>query len=286
MKFLVLGAGGMAGHLITIYLKEKGEDVIGLATRNLSYCNSIVMDVTDFLKLEEIILKNHFDIIINCVGILNQTAEANIDQAILINSYLPHYLEKITTNIPTRIIHMSTDCVFSGKKGSYIESDLPDGESVYDRTKALGELNDNKNLTFRNSIIGPDIKCQGIGLFNWFMKQSETITGYDKSIWNGVTTLTLAKAIHAAAYTNLSGIYHLVNNKTITKYELLLLFKKYFNPNIEIIKVDGVNQDKSLINSRLDFKYIIQDYETQVEEMYDWVMQHAEVYQHYSLKGN
>ena len=101
---------------------------------------------------------------------------------------------------------MSTDCVFSGKTGGYDESSLRDGETFYDRSKALGELENQKDLTFRNSIIGPDLNEEGIGLFNWFMKQTGEINGYTKAMWTGVTTLTLAKAMESAVQQGLTGL--------------------------------------------------------------------------------
>lgn len=274
MKYLVLGAGGMAGHMITHYLLEQGEEVEGLEKRELSYCKTYSMDVTHFDKLQKIIEENNYDIIINCIGLLNQNAENNIDLAILLNSYLPHFLAKVTKNMETRVFQMSTDCVFSGKRGHYTENDFPDGETIYDRTKALGELNDEKNLTFRNSIIGPDINENGIGLFNWFMKQNGEINGFEKSIWTGVTTLTLAKAMHKASYENLTGLYNLVNNETISKYELLCLFNKYTNKALTINKVEGVILDKSLYRSRNDFDYSVPSYEQQIKEMIQWIQNH------------
>ena len=274
MKYIVLGAGGMAGHMITHYLLEQGEEVEGLEKRELSYCKTYSMDVTHFDKLQKIIEENNYDIIINCIGLLNQNAENNIDLAILLNSYLPHFLAKVTKNMETRVFQMSTDCVFSGKRGHYTENDFPDGETIYDRTKALGELNDEKNLTFRNSIIGPDINENGIGLFNWFMKQNGEINGFEKSIWTGVTTLTLAKAMHKASYENLTGLYNLVNNETISKYELLCLFNKYTNKGLTINKVEGVILDKSLYRSRNDFYYSVPSYEQQIKEMIQWIQNH------------
>ena len=278
MKYLVLGASGMAGHLITIYLKEQGEEVEGLATKNLDYVKTHVLDATKFDELEKLIVNGNYDIIINCIGILNKAADDNKCNAILLNSYLPHFLAKITKELKTRIIHMSTDCVFSGKKGHYTENDIPDGETYYDRTKALGELNDDKNLTFRNSIIGPDINKNGIGLFNWFMKQNGEINGYDKAIWTGVTTLTLAKAMHKASYEGLTGLYNLVNNQIITKYELLNLFNKYSNKCLTINKVDGVSLDKSLYRTRNDFSFAVPSYEEQIKDMFEWINKHRDIY--------
>lgn len=281
MKYLILGAGGMAGHMIVNYLIEQGQDVEGVARRNLSFCKIHQMDATDFTKLKELIEINQYDVIVNCIGLLNANADDHIDQAILINSYLPHFLANITKNAKTKVIQMSTDCVFSGKKGNYTETDLPDGETYYDRTKALGEIIDEKNLTFRNSIIGPDINEQGIGLFNWFMKQNGTISGYTKSIWSGVTTLTLAKAIYQAAQQELNGLYNLVNNEAINKYELLKLFNQYSNKNLELHKVDGIRHDKSLCNTRNDFNFEVPSYEIMVKEMFEWISEHKELYPHY-----
>lgn len=284
MKYLVLGAGGMAGHIITHYLIEQGEVVEGLEKRNLDYCKTYVMDVTHFDELGGLIKKNNYDVIINCIGLLNKNAEDNIDLAILLNSYLPHFLAKTTQNMKTKVIQMSTDCVFSGKRGHYTEQDKPDGETYYAKTKALGELKDNKNLTFRNSIIGPDINENGIGLFNWFMKQSGEINGFEKSIWTGVTTLTLAKAMHKASYSSLTGLYNLVNNEAINKYELVSLFNKYMNKGLKINKIDGINHDKSLYRTRNDFEFVVPSYEQQVKEMAEWISNHKELYKHYKLR--
>lgn len=281
MKYLVLGAGGMAGHMITNYLIEQREEVEGLERRNLDYCKTYITDATHFDEVEKIIKKNEYDTIINCIGLLNQSAEDNVDLAILLNSYLPHFLVKITRNMKTKIIHMSTDCVFSGKRGQYTENDNPDGETYYDKTKALGELNDDKNLTFRNSIIGPDINENGIGLFNWFMKQSDEIDGFEKSLWTGVTTLTLAKAMHKASYENLTGLYNLVNNEVTNKFELVNLFNKYTNKGLKINRVDGINHDKSLYRTRNDFSFVVPSYEQQIKEMVDWIKNHKELYKHY-----
>ncbi|MEH7521661.1 sugar nucleotide-binding protein, partial [Bacillus sp. JJ1503] len=235
MRFLVLGATGMAGHVIAIYLKEQGHEVTALTRRSFPYCKNIIADVSNLPVVTEIIKNGKYDAVINCTGILNQYAEENKHQAVFINSYLPHYLSYVTKETKTKIIHMSTDCVFSGKSGNYYENSLRDGETFYDRTKALGELENNKDLTFRNSIIGPDINKNGIGLFNWFMEQGGKINGFNKAIWAGVTTLTLAKAMEKATVDNLVGLYNLVNNDSISKFEILKLFNKHFKGNQLII---------------------------------------------------
>lgn len=284
MKFLVLGATGMAGHTICLYLKERGHDVIGFDLRKSEIVESIAGNAKDETLLRKIITEGNFDSVINAIGLLNQTADKYKSDAVYLNSCLPHLLADITRDMETNVIHMSTDCVFSGKKGSYTETDFRDGETFYDRTKALGELDDDKNITLRNSIVGPDINENGIGLFNWFMKQSGTINGYTKAMWTGLTTLQLAKAMEAAATQRATGLYNMVHKTNISKADLLKLFNKYFRNNeIEINEVDGLVADKTLVRTNFKFDYIIPDYETMVCEMAQWTMSHKELYPHYNL---
>src|SRR5690554_4043433 len=252
-KILVLGASGMAGHTITLYFNRRGYNVTTLSQMPIDFHEGekVVLDVFEIEKLKNLITTGNFDAIINCIGILNEYAEKNKDKAVFLNSYLPHFLVNVTKNMKTKIIQMSTDCVFSGNKGQYKEYDFRDGDTFYDRSKALGEINNDKDLTFRNSIIGPDINKKGIGLFNWFMKQKGPIKGFNKAMWTGVTTLTLAKAMEVAIEQNLTGIYNLVNNQLISKYDLLKLFNKYFRNNqIKISEFDDFISDKSLVRTR------------------------------------
>jgi dTDP-4-dehydrorhamnose reductase len=282
MKVLVLGGTGMAGHTISLYFKKAGHDVTVFSRSKVDYCKNINGDITDFENLKRIITEGQYDAIINAIGILNQDAEDNKSTAVLLNSYLPHFLSDTTRDMNTKIIHMSTDCVFSGKTGGYSETSFRDGETLYDRSKALGELENDKDLTFRNSIIGPDMSVKGIGLFNWFMKQEGQINGFTNVIWTGVTTLTLAKAMEQALKENLAGLYNLVNNETISKYELLKLFNKYMKDDkVEILPSDKLLLDKSLINNRLDFSFKVPSYETMVVEMKEWINNHKEFYPHY-----
>jgi dTDP-4-dehydrorhamnose reductase len=282
MKYLVVGASGMAGHVIAIYLKEQGHRVTALTRRSFHYCENIIADVTSLPVVTEIIENGNYDAVINCIGILNQFAEENKHQAVFLNSYLPHYFSYITKNSKTKIIHLSTDCVFSGRRGNYNENSFKDGESFYDRSKALGELENDKDLTFRNSIIGPDINENGIGLFNWFMKQEGEINGFTTAIWTGVTTITLAKALEKAMEENLVGLYNLVNNDKISKYELLTHFNEYFKGNqLEINKSIIVSLDKSLINTRKDFNFLVPSYQEMIIEMKEWILVHKELYPHY-----
>lgn len=282
MKILVLGATGMAGHIISIYLKEAGHEVNAFSRRKFKYCNSINGDITDFEFLRGVIEEGNYDAVINAIGILNHNAEENKALAVLLNSYLPNYLSDITKNMKTKIIQMSTDCVFSGKTGGYTETSFRDGETFYDRSKALGELENKKDLTFRNSIIGPDMNKDGIGLFNWFMKQEDEINGFTKAIWTGVTTLTLAKAMEKALEEDITGLYNLVNNENISKYDLLNLFNKHIKDStISIMPSSAVALNKSLINNRKDFTFVVPSYEQMIIEMNEWIENHKELYPHY-----
>ena len=286
MKLLVLGCNGMAGHLISLYFKEQGHEVMGFARKQSELLDStIVGNASDMALIKKRVDKGNFDAVINCIGLLNQFAEENKAMAVLLNGYLPHYLTEITKDSKTRIIHMSTDCVFAGNNGPYNEDSLPNGATFYDRSKAMGEINTAKDLTFRNSIIGPDIKPSGIGLFNWFMKQEYTVGGYTGAIWTGVTTYTLAKAMDQALKENLTGLYNLVNNESINKYDLLCLFNQYFRAGeVKIIPYDKLQLDKSLITKRDDFSFVVPSYEQQVKEMREWVDAHPSLYPHYNVK--
>lgn len=282
MRVLVLGAGGMAGHVISIFLRENGYTIDTLSAHNPLDNKTFLVDVMDARKLKEVLNSNNYDVVINCIGILVKQSDDRKDLAAYLNAYLPHFLENYYGGTKTKIVHLSTDCVFSGENPPYKENSTYDGELFYDRSKALGEIINNKDLTFRMSIIGPDMHENGIGLFNWFCKQHGEIHGYSKAMWNGVTTIELAKGIKAAIEQDLTGLYHLVPKKNISKYDLLKLFKRVFGrDDIEVKPDEKVASDKTLINTREDFDYVVPDYETMVKEMYEWVVSHKDIYKHY-----
>ena len=184
--------------------------------------------------------------IVNCIGILISESKHNPKSAVSLNAHLPHKLEKLTNNINAKLIHMSTDCVFSGNKQSpYHETDEKDGIDTYAKTKSHGEIISKNHLTIRTSVIGPEIINGSGELFHWFMNQSGVIEGFTKAIWSGVTTIELAKAIKWFINNNTIGLYQLTNGTSINKYDLLHLFKKYTNKNIEIAKVNGIVTNKS-----------------------------------------
>ncbi len=278
----MLGAGGMAGHIATISLLEKGHEVIGFAKNNLSYCDTLLGDALNKETLKAVISSDLFDAVINCIGVLNKEVDEHLSNGIFLNSYLPHFVADILKETKTKFVHLSTDCVFSGRIGGYLEDSFKDSDSFYGRSKSLGEINDSKNLTIRTSIIGPDIKENGTGLLNWFLKQKDPVNGFASAIWTGVSTITLAQAIEHALVHNLSGLYHLVNNETISKYKLLQLFNRYLKKEqIDIIESDSLQVDKSLINTRTDFNFRVPSYEQMIKGTKEWIDAHKELYPHY-----
>ena len=145
----------------------------------------------------------------------------------------------------------------------------------------LGEVVDDKNLTIRTSIVGPELKKEGIGLFHWFMSQTDYVYGYEKVLWTGVTTLQLAKFIEMDRENPNTGLYHLVNNKVISKHDLLELFNRYCRKHpIQIRSDQKIVSDKSLVNTRKD-KVVIPDYQTMVKELENWITEHSAIYEQY-----
>jgi len=285
MNFLVLGAGGMAGHIVALYLLEKGHAVTAFAKRSLPFCKTIIGNALNKEDITKAVLCDDFDAVVNCIGVLNSNVDSNLADGIYLNSVLPHQLAALTAERRTKTIHLSTDCVFAGHGGgNYSENSFRDADTFYGRSKALGEINDNKNLTIRTSIIGPDINQNGLGLFNWFMKQNGSANGFVCAIWTGVTTLALAKAIEQAAYQNITGIYHLVNNQSISKFNLLCMFNQIRKEPVAIIPTQNAPVNKSLVNNRTDFNFIVPEYQEMINDMWAWIKNHNELYPHYNCK--
>lgn len=280
--FLVLGVNGMAGHLIAQYLKEQGHAVHGFARQESDVCETTIGDATCKEDIRYVLHAQVYDYVINCIGVLNQSVDEHPADGIYLNSVLPHFLAEELANTDTKLIHISTDCVFEGTKGCYSELDIPDATSYYGRSKALGEVIDDRNLTIRTSIIGPELKSNGVGLFHWFMMQSGQIKGYQKVIWSGVTTLQLAKAIAQDCENPQTGLYHLVNNEFISKHNLLELFDRYCRQNHILIHEESFTvSNKTLVNTRSEQPLQVPSYETMVREMSDWIRNHPDLYQQY-----
>ena len=285
MRFFVLGASGMAGHTISIYLREQGHRVAGFSRRPVSFLDEQVNgDALDRALIREAIEEGEPDVVINCIGVLNQFAESNPERAKWLNGDLPHYLAEVCENTKTRVFQMSTDCVFAGNGGPYTEESVPDGESIYDRTKAAGELCDRRNMTFRNSIVGPDINPKGIGLLNWFMQQPGPVRGWTRAMWTGLTTLELAKAMECAAKCGSYGLVNMVPKGNISKFNLLELFNKHLrNGEVEVMPDDSMVLDKTLVRTRFDCPYMPAPYNQQVAELGEWISLHRNLYPHYKV---
>jgi dTDP-4-dehydrorhamnose reductase len=275
MKILVLGAGGMAGHAAAIRLAELGHRVTGLARRELPFCETTVADV---MTADLPAIVKDFDAVINCIGVLNAAVDADPRASVWLNAYLPRLLAACAK----RVIHLSTDCVFSGRDGGgYGEGSFRSADTLYGRSKALGELDDERNLTIRTSIVGPDMNENGAGLFNWFIKQSGAVDGYTGAIWSGVTSIVLADAIHAALERGTSGLYHLTNGEKISKFALLNLFNGLRGTPVLIRPSDAVNEDKSLVRARSGFAFEVPAYAEMALDMGWWILAHRALYPHY-----
>ncbi|MBP7820391.1 MAG: SDR family oxidoreductase [Candidatus Methanofastidiosum sp.] len=277
MKILILGSDGMLGHVVKTYFEERGHEIV-CTNRNDKESN-LYFDITNSVSgIDKIVENVKPEVLINCIGILNKVAEEHKALAILINSYLPHYLDELSAKAGFKLIHVSTDCVFDGKVGGYDEHSIPNETNMYGRSKALGEVINDRSVTLRTSIVGPDINKNGVGLFQWFMTQEGEVGGYDNVIWTGVTTMWFARCMEIAIEKNLTGLHHCVNNETISKYDLITLFKKYFDKDIIINHNPDVVSKKTLVRTDASFDFGIPSYEQMVKEMREWVIEHKEMY--------
>jgi len=266
-RILVLGSTGNIGHQVYYRLKNRvGAQVYDVSFRRKLTDDTELLDVTDSSALEYFVRGVRPDYIINCMGVLREGSR-NIENAIFMNAYLPHRLASLAHLYNSKLIHISTDCVFSGSKGKYIESDDKDGLGLYAETKSLGEVIDSQNLTLRTSTIGPELKENGEGLFHWFMNQKEAAQGFTGAVWSGVTTIQLARAVDLAITSDATGLHHVTNNSSISKFELLLLLKKYTGKEITIHPVEGSKSDKSFIDTRCEINFQIPTYDEMIVAM-------------------
>jgi len=280
-KVVVLGCAGMAGHIMAEYLDSTGDfEVLGVARGETKFASKNI-DVTDFDGLKAFLEETKPDFVVNCIGVLVGQSSDDVCTAIQINSYLPHFLSKQGKSIGFKLIHISTDCVFSGKDGQYRENSFKDGDDNYARSKALGEVENDKDLTIRTSIIGPELKKNGTGLLDWFLKQNAEIKGYTEAYWSGVTTLELAKATNEFIKQDITGLYQLCPTEKISKFDLLKLFSSVWGKDIAVTPYESYKVDKSLVCTRDDFKYVVPGYEIMLNQLLAWMEQHPAYYQHY-----
>ena len=206
------------------------------------------VEAYDLDKLESLLQNIKPTVVLNCIGIVKQSKDARSEIAsIYVNSLFPHRLSLICKAAGSRLIHISTDCIYSGLNGPYHEASTPDPSDLYGRTKLLGEINYPNTITLRTSIVGPEIKSP-TGLFSWFMSQHADVRGYTKAFFSGLTTVELCKVIHhhVIPQHNMTGIFN-VSGPAISKYELLVLFKKKYSRQLQICPDESV-----VINRCLD----------------------------------
>ena len=275
-KVLVLGNNGMLGHVLyqkfqSNYFNKK-YDVIGInRSDHQRDKKSYRLDILNFNEFEQFIKNKQPKYIINCVGFLLQASIDKPSLAIHTNSLLPHFLNEKSEKYNFKLIHVSTDCVFDGKKGMYKEIDKKNETNYYGLTKNLGEINNNRNLTIRTSIIGPELKSNPSGLFNWVISQKcNTINGYSNAMWSGLTTIELSKFIIWSLDKNITGIVHATNSVGISKYNLIKLINQIFNLEINLLKNKDYEIDKTLLNTKIN-DYNFPPYIKMIEEMKDWI---------------
>jgi len=285
-KILVLGSTGLIGHQVFNYLQLNGQyELYNFSYRTKLQDDTVLLDAREEEKYLEKIRDIAPDFIINCVGILINGANKNPENAIFLNAYMPHRLARFADEINSKLIHISTDCVFSGDKdAAYIETDYKDGSGIYSKTKGIGEIISENHLTLRTSVVGPELKSDGEELFHWFMGQSGNILGYTKAIWSGVTTIELAKAVECSIRKDITGLHHITNNSSISKYDLLTLFQKYMKKDIQISAVDGKKSNKSFCDTRGLLDYKIPSYDQMVSEMAELIFSKKSLYHQYQRR--
>ena len=282
-KFLILGASGMLGHtLFYEFLCNRKFNVKGTVI-NISdvsnhfskeMLNNIIgnIDANNINSIKEIIEDFAPHVVINCIGIIKQLPISQEPIPVInINSLLPHQLASICKDNACRMIHVSTDCVFDGKKGNYTEDDRLSAEDLYGISKYIGEVKYNNTITVRTSIIGHEL-TSNVSLIEWFLSQSGGINGYTNAIYTGFPTVEIANifADYVIPNENLHGLYQ-VSSEPISKFELLKLVSQIYNKKVEINPYDNYYDDKSLISKRFRQAtgYIPPSWKILVERMYD-----------------
>lgn len=257
----MLGVSGMLGHTLFRYLKQKSVACVGTVRTEsarlrlptaLQANTQVVGDLTDDRVLASLFTSTYPSVVINCVGIVKQVAESDDPLAILpINALLPHRLARQCAASGARLIHISTDCVFTGAQGMYRETDQPDARDLYGLSKALGEVRETHALTLRTSIIGPELGNTPHGLLGWFLSQKGAVRGFSRAIFSGLPTVELARVIaeFVLPQPRLHGIYH-VAAEPINKFELLELFAQSYNIPVAIQRDETLVIDRSLDGAR------------------------------------
>lgn len=283
MRVMVLGITGMLGNAMFRVLFEKSTlAVYGTARKesskryfadNLHSQIVVGVDVENNDSLVKAFAAIRPDVVVNCVGLVKQLADANDPlQAVPINTLLPHRLAALCQATSARLVHISTDCVFSGSKGNYLETDFPDAYDLYGRSKLLGEVDYPHAITLRTSIIGHELSGHR-SLVNWFLAQQDSVKGFTRAIFSGLPTVELATIVRDVVLPRpeLHGLYH-VASKPINKFDLLKLVAKAYGKSIEIKPAEDLVIDRSLNANR--FKqatgYVSPEWPAMIQRMYEF----------------
>jgi dTDP-4-dehydrorhamnose reductase len=283
MKVLIIGATGMLGNAMFRFLSADPNLFVFATVRSESSAKNFPsplsehliagIDVESYDSLVQVFADVRPDVVVNCVGLVKQLAESNEPLRVVpINTLLPHRLASLCQAINGRLIHISTDCVFSGQKGNYLESDFPDADDLYGRTKLLGEVNYSHTITLRTSIIGHELSGHR-SLVGWFLAQERPVKGFKRAIFSGLPTVELARVVRdfVLPREELHGLYH-VAAKPINKFDLLNLISKTYEKTIEIAPDEETVIDRSLNASRFENAtgYIAPDWPELIQRMHDF----------------
>lgn len=261
LRILILGATGMLGHTVFRYLSSRMPGQVLGVVRAQADAAFFSADLQPFLRVHsnwahEPAIAEFLQLykpteVINCIGVVKQSSAVNdLRHVIPINTRLPHLLAHHCGEVGARLIHFSTDCVFSGAKGWYSEDDIPDVDDIYGLSKLYGEPNNNHCLTLRTSIIGPELKSKQ-GLLEWFLAQSGCVQGYRGAVFNGLPTVEVARVLlEQVLPSKLTGLFHL-GCDPINKFDLLRTIADCYGKVIDIRPSDDLNVNKSLNYARL-----------------------------------
>ncbi|MGQ9682053.1 MAG: dTDP-4-dehydrorhamnose reductase family protein [Anaerolineae bacterium] len=261
MRVLILGASGMLGHKCWQVCKTRFETWGTVRGNAGTYAHHHLfssgrllggVDATDLRRVVQAVQETRPAVVINCIGIVKQLPEASDPVACLtVNALFPHQLARLCAVAGARLIHISTDCVFSGRRGAYQEADSADAEDLYGRSKLLGEVCGEGTVTLRTSIVGRELRGR-VGLVEWFLSQRGCkVQGYRQAIFSGLTTIELAEVVADVIdkHSSLQGLYH-VSADPISKHQLLVLLREAFSLPIEVQETDGPWIDRSLDSTR------------------------------------
>lgn len=259
-RVLVVGASGMLGTaMLRAFVGRAGYKVVA-ATRSMSPPLEAIVENAEVIigfdalssdSLQQVVAQARPDVIINAVGLIKQLSGGNaVSEAVPINTLLPHRLQTLAEIAGARLVHVSTDCVFSGRKGGYAEADEADASDVYGMSKYLGEVDAHNSITLRTSIIGHELASAN-GLVEWFLSQDQPIKGFTKAIFSGLPTDELARVVRdfVLPMPQLTGLYH-VSAEPIAKYDLLKLVGQVYGHDIDIVPDDALRIDRSLNSAR------------------------------------